>query len=420
MHDRLRTAYIHIGAPKTGSTAIQASFSTAKDQLDQVGYHYLEGDRNHSEMLCLIFWSLPDAKKLGNLRWYDDEAEFLRHREELRNDLSEEIDRTAPFDLIISAEELSGFREHEVQDFVAFLQARFDRLRVIAYAREPQSWMTSASQQNIKFSGDTLDAIFQRPRLPNYQRRFKSFIHAVGRENFDLRIFDVANEQFNVVSDFAKAIGIDDKFESLLDAGRENLSISHHSAILLSVANAEMPPFIGYRYNPFRASGFVDECRIPGPKFTLPRETVLAVSDTLQEERDWLNEMFSKSAFVKPALPETSLDTWYGSEKENLERFAIIFLNNCRRAQNERALAAFLRSMKSRNTDPELARKELASAWSLSTDRWSMHIIATEAVEVSHPDRKRIFAKQRIMNRFEAPKANDPPLAIGNPFDRNP
>ncbi len=419
MHNGPRTAYIHIGAPKTGTTAIQAAFSNAKDQLREIGYHYLDGDRNHSECLALMFWETPDALKLGRLRWFDEEKEFLRHRDSLLNELSEQIDQSAPLNLIISAEELSGFREQEVHDFISFLRVRFERVCVIAYAREPLSWMTSASQQGAKWSGDTLEKLFRLPRMPNYELRFKYYIRAVGRENFDLRTYDASENEFDIVADFTKAINIDHKFQLSSVSSRMNLAISHRSAILLSAINAIMPPFVEHRYNPCRAFSVVQDCRLPGRKFTLPTETVLEAADSLEKERDWLNETMGKLVFFRPATPEISLDNWYGGEKEELEKFAIVLLENSRHAQNEKALIAFLRSQKHRSANIDLANKLLTNAWMLSTDRWTLHLVASEAVEIGHPDRRLFFAKQRIMNRIEEPEADDSPLAIGNPFDRD-
>ncbi|MFY0312396.1 hypothetical protein ACFMBG_21160 [Leisingera sp. D0M16] len=413
-----RTAYIHIGAPKTGSTAIQAAFSAAKDQLSESGYHYLDGDRNHSEMLAMSFWAEQDALKLGQLRWIDDEDEFFRHRASLREALSEQISRSVSRNLIISAEELSDFREPEVQSFITFLQQRFDRIRVIAYAREPQSWMTSAAQQGVKWSGDRLDERFQAPRLPEYQRRFEPFMTAVGQENFDLRPYFPGEKEFDVVADFARAIGIGEKIGANSAESRVNSAVSHRTAIIFSAVNAAMPPFVENRHNPCRSFNVVRDGRLPGRKFALPSETVLNTADILQDERGWLNETMGRAVFTAPAVPEIPLDSWYGGEREELEAFAAVFSAHCRQAQNDEALKAYLKSKKHREANPGLARALLSNAWMLATDQWTLHLIATEAVETEHPDRHRFFAKQRIMRRIENAQPGDPPLAVGNPFHR--
>ena len=164
-----RTVFLHIGAPKTGTTAIQSAFSNGREALERAGFHYLSGDRNHSERLALAFWREDDAQKLNRLR-HAEGARFSQFA--LRDALDDEIARSAPRDMIVSAEGLLDFTPEEVENLVTFLQSRFDRLRVIAYARHPVDWMQSAGQQGVKWSGDTLDDLFRSPRLPAYSRRF--------------------------------------------------------------------------------------------------------------------------------------------------------------------------------------------------------------------------------------------------------
>lgn len=414
-----RTAYVHIGAPKTGSTAIQAAFSAARGQLDQLGYHYLEGDRNHSERLALCFWAEPDARKLAQLRWIDDAQEFARHRDSLRAALAEEITRSAPRDLIVSAEELGEFRPAEAAAFFAFLRQSFDRIQVIAYAREPQSWMTSAAQQGTKWSGDRLDDVFKAPRLPGYRRRFQPFMELAGPGHFDLRPFYPGVREFDVVADFARAAGITDAIAPAPGESRMNPAVSHRTAIVFSAVNAAMPPFLEYRHNPFRSYNIARDGRLPGRKFTLPAETVLDSAAVLDSERAWLHGVMGREVFARPEVPELPLARWYGGERAELEHFAAVFAQHCGKAQNEEALKAYLKAQKYRSAETELACQLLRNAWMLATDQWTLHLIATEAAETGHPERHRFFAKQRLMRRIAEPQPDDPPLAAGNPFHRS-
>ena len=68
--------------------------------------------------------------------------------------------------------------------------------------------------------------------------------------------------------------------------------------------------------------------------------------------------------------------------------------------------------------DRSRAPQLLEHAWKLTTDRRTMGQIAEEALQQSISEREKVFAKLRLMRRIEAPEAGDPPLVIGNPFDR--
>ncbi len=413
-----RTAYVHVGAPKTGSTSIQAAFSEAKEQLAEQGFHYLDGDRNHSERLAMAFWTEADAVNLGKYRWIDDRSAFLKFRADLRADLAHEFAQSAPHDLIISAEEVSDFRAVEVDGMLAFLRSHYDEVKIIAYAREPQSWMNSAAQQGAKWSGDILDTAFTSPRVPEYRRRFQKFVDAVGRENFKLRVFCPEHPGFDVVADFAKVLGISALFP-MTGKPRMNSAVSHRTAVMFSAVNNRLPPFVDYRANPCRAFNFASESSLPGRKFELPRESILASADRIDEEHDWLNDMFGCRVFDRADLPAMGLRDWFGDERAELERFGLAFSELCRKAQNESALRSLWQAQKHRRGNHELADRLLTDACMLATDRWTLHLIATEAVEHDHPSKRRFFAKQRLMRQIEEPEAGAPTLYTGNPFQRD-
>ncbi|MCG6883756.1 MAG: hypothetical protein LJE62_08395 [Silicimonas sp.] len=406
-----RTAYVHIGVPKTGSTAIQAAFSAARDRLRSEGYHYLAGDRNHGERLALAFWDRPDALHLAGLRWKDGSA-AEQYIEATRAELASEIEENSTRHLILCGEDLSGFRPSEVARLHDFLGARFDRVRVVAFLRDPLDWATSASQQATQWSGDTLDMLFDAPRLPGYQTRLGPWIAELGRESMDVLAYDKSD----VAAKFARVIGLS---RPLPTTGtlRQNAGVSHRSAILFSKFNALTPPFADCRHNPLRSFDLIQDGRLPGRRFQLPRETVETWNEALEAERDWTNHCLGHSAFAPQELPDMPRDQWYGDEREELEAFAEVFAEQGRLAQNERALRMYLNARKHCD-NPALAKQFLDKAWLLTTDRWTMDRIGREALEQNRADREKFFAKGRLMRRLEMPEPGDMAPLIGNPFDR--
>lgn len=407
MSGRPRTLFLHIGAPKTGTTALQVALSNGRKKLADVGFHYLDGDRNHTERMSLAFWAPEDAARLACLRRFDDPG---FSQEAVLDALEMEISEAAPRDLIVSAEGISDFTAEDVDRLYRFFTAHVDEVRVIAYVREPQSWMISACQQAVKWSGAHLHDLFQAPRLPRYIARFEPHLKAVGRRRFDLRVYGGAG--FDVVSDFTRAIGAP---ELPVADKRENAALSHVASVMLSAANERLPPFVNCRANPFRAFRFVDACTLPGRAFDLPRETVDWASEALNEDRNWVNQLLGHPVFECPELPDISIDGWFDEDRLRNESKALDLLTMSASAQNEQALKAFLRSRRAQGDEAE---NLLQTAATLTTDRWTLGQIAEAAVAITHPNRRQFFAKQRLMRRIEEPGPEDPPLAIGNPFDR--
>jgi hypothetical protein len=416
-------AFIHIGPHKTGTTAIQSAFGAARDTLRHVGYHYLEGldgKPNHSEVLATAFWAPDKAYRLGHLRWIDDPAEFQHHRQLILDKLTEEIQIqcSAPHNLVISGEELSWFDEDEARRLVTFLQVYYNEIRVVAYVREPQSWMTSFAQQRTRWSGGILEEMFACPPLPAYRKRFEPYIRAVGKENFTMRPFFTKSRNFDVVADFAGVIGVDAALLPSRLQEKGNFASSDRSAIILSAVNKYAPPFFESRHNPCRAFRVVKDAKMPGGPFVLPRETILSVADLLEEERHWINGYLGYQACNRPNLPTVSRENWFGPDWEALEEHAKLLNDTFRQAQNEIALRSLWKAHELRETNLNVARDCLSRALLLSTDRWTMHYIALESVTTRHPKQMVAFAKQRLMRRIEDPRPTDPPLLMGNPFDR--
>ncbi|MEM9708964.1 MAG: hypothetical protein AAF871_09240 [Pseudomonadota bacterium] len=402
-----RTAFIHIGLPKTGSTAIQSACAAGRPALAASGIHFPDRVENHSEWLSLAFWE-EDAHFLSGLRWQDGGAAEA-HRAAQRESLEREIS-AAPKHLLLSGEGLSVFRASEATALRDALSPHFDRLRVIAYLREPLSWATSATQQAVKWSGDTIEARFERPRLPEFAKRLDPWLRAFGPANVDMRAF----VKDDIVADFSRAIGLSTPLKS---DHRVNEAMNDSTLLVLSHANRIRPPFIEARHNPFRSFCFTKAARLPGQRFTLPVGTVEKWRGELARERSWANEALGRTKFRDPGLPKTSRATWAADARPEIEEFAETLLEKCRAAQNEKALRLLFLAQRYREGATR-ARDLLDQAWLLTTYRWTLDAIAHEALGQDRADRTKFFAKGRLMRRIETPEPGEPPLKIGNPFDR--
>jgi len=137
-----RTAVIHIGTRKTGTTSIQEALARAGDSLGSVSYPLVGRDRDHNRIISLY---IPPHEM--PLAWQG-----------LNPDLNSKFKRTffrqlgSRSDLIISAEALaSWFSSNEIQKLRADLDAAgFDRFFIVLYIRDPADYFLSFTQQVIK------------------------------------------------------------------------------------------------------------------------------------------------------------------------------------------------------------------------------------------------------------------------------
>ncbi len=142
----LKTALLHIGTRKTGSTSIQEALANSRDRFAAVRYPVIGRDRDHNRLLTLYFPhdQLP-------VHWQHVSPEATRRYRRL---LFEEL--AAVKSAIFSAEALSSyFTPAAAQQLRADLEyAGFQRFHVILYVRDPADYFLSAMQQTLKSTSD--------------------------------------------------------------------------------------------------------------------------------------------------------------------------------------------------------------------------------------------------------------------------
>lgn len=198
-----RTVHLHIGLHKTGTTAIQEALSAYRGE----GASYLRlTSANHSHDMVLMFCGHRDAGHLvrvGRLRHAEDApAEAARLKVQALRQF-----RETPGDFIISGEEISArFKPDDIRELKEFLAPHFQRIRVIAYVREPLSYMRSAFQEVAKKRQVGFD---MEPYFPHYRRRLKGWIDVLGREAVTVLPYDRKRLRGgSAVEDFAAQVGI--------------------------------------------------------------------------------------------------------------------------------------------------------------------------------------------------------------------
>ena len=226
---------LHIGMDKTGSSSIQHSFAGYDD--GSLAYAQL-ATANHSMPLQMLFRD-PDAPARAIRAQGYDRDQILAEREQHRADLVAALDQGRDR-VLISAEGVLGLKPDQLEELRDLLAQHCDRIRLLAYVREPMGYASSAFQQGLKAGVET----FQVP-MPRYVGRLAAMDQVFGRENVTYLRFDPRSfPGQSVVRDFAGHVGAD---ITRLDERRSNESLTLDAAAALFLYNRERGARTGSR-----------------------------------------------------------------------------------------------------------------------------------------------------------------------------
>ncbi|WP_238368241.1 hypothetical protein [Mesobacterium pallidum] len=331
-----RRCILHVGLPKTGSTALQASLHrAAPDLLARHGIGYATAFENHSVIGEITGrssdTSLAVRRRLRHRIWDDD-----AFRNYMQDSFAAQFDRSGAAVEVISGEGLGqGYTGPEVARLAEFLGRWFDDIQVCAYVRPPLEHFNSHAQQVLK-RGMTFDAIraevaaFMADEIPPEDRcvvarpmeGLTPYLEAFGAVTLrDAR--RAALTGGDVVADFcvtflgqpAAALGV----ESL----SVNESVNATAARMLDAVNRQVPASIDGYPNPLRARGLLGQLRaLPGPaRFIMPGIDWAGLRAATRPQVDWMAEVSGGAVdFTDEPLPEAGPDTGADPDLDQIAR----------------------------------------------------------------------------------------------------
>lgn len=288
--------HLHVGLHKTGTTSLQKSLHARRIELSMHGWLYPTfpiDAANHGVALFSLFSPQPDTfhAHLGAGR---SAERILELNAATDRQLDIVLDSGAP-NIIISGEDLSWNRPPLLARLASRLRAHNHAVRVIAFVRDPEEFVTSLTQEELKV-GARLSPLLLDPPATNYRDRLEPFITEFGREACHIGVFS----KDTIFADFLAALGMPERLAASVPVLRENVSMSAEAALILDAANGLYPISVDGKKNPARADLLSKQIQqIKGARFELPASTRAIIAERAKPDVEWLTELLGRAPFPK-------------------------------------------------------------------------------------------------------------------------
>ena len=229
---------LHIGPPKTGTTAIQGALMQNRRALLEAGALYFVDPvetawalpmiyHREDEMLPALrahFWSIKEAQAWSTRAW---------------TALENQINRLKPHTLILSSEHFASM-QLRVPAMLEHLRTFSNDIDVVAYVRDPASLYCSYVDQQLR-GGTRLNNL---PSPWDYKYppvgRVKRYLDAVGPDRMHVQAFDRKHlHGGDIVADFVHVLNgkLGLGLPQLQVGGSPNTALSGAAAAMLAVMN---------------------------------------------------------------------------------------------------------------------------------------------------------------------------------------
>ena len=215
---KTKTIYIHIGTPKTGTTAIQRFLTQNNMLLAQRGIFYPIVGRLYSENQKQIYNSENALTAINGHVIFDREL------------FKEQLDIFAKSDcstMILSEENLFLHLHHENQlpynDSFWELLSNYE-VKIIIYFRQSAEYLTSQWQEYIKLKlQQNFEDYLETTNYAECLKGFHNLLPRVGLDNMIVRTYEPTRWlHHNLIDDFLNAINIENTDEFMPLRTREN------------------------------------------------------------------------------------------------------------------------------------------------------------------------------------------------------
>jgi hypothetical protein len=227
----MRTCFVHIGAPKAGSTSIQRFLQNNKEALVDLGV-VSPGLKARQNFLVSMFHASP-LQLPFNHGFKDDEAAFRADLAEQKRAFDDDLAQHPNSNFVISNEQfLLQSSDLDLAGLFDFLKRYTSEIRIVICVRDPVQAAISRAQEMVKVGRNTFDEVSRKAPIVPLEAASR-YIDVFGKERMIAIKMDSGT---SILDPFAAVVGISPEQLKKLDTRRVNESISLEAALIASHA----------------------------------------------------------------------------------------------------------------------------------------------------------------------------------------
>ena len=290
--------YLHIGLPKTGSSAIQSWLSAHSEDLAKVGVTYADLVPK-AKLEQISGGNGKHVVRFLGVKWH---GERVTPRELTREILETYFDGEST--AIISAEAMANARRPRIRQLLKVLDAAGIDVIVLAYIRSIYDHCWSGYQQMVKGAGYHHELAQYAADYPNAQ------VDAIRRwsSEFDqIRVMNYDSAKHALIESFVQACELELPAGVKTSISRVNRSLSASERSLLIEVNRQTAKR-GLDFRALLANPILYANPAAESSFVYDPRVLEILREKYQDDVDWLNRSFLRDdpILIEPSAPPES------------------------------------------------------------------------------------------------------------------
>jgi hypothetical protein len=329
----MKTAYVHIGSQKTGTSSIQYCLEKNRNNLIKQKYLVPKslGFAKHDclSVSCHDTFRNDSFCKILGLQSFEQWSQF---RANIWDDLRKEISIYPNHHLILSAESFVGSLESASE--ISLLKQRirdlgFSQIKVVIYLRNPSDMMQSNHFTDVVYWGSCAkNAAEPTDKFANHICDFKSrilaWMNVFGRDSMIVRLYEPEqNKTICAIDDFLSLLPSLDQ-NKLRKTEIKNTSSSALGITVAAKVNERLPFIDDGRVNPMRKDlGSYLRKHFPGVPYRMTDRQRKAYDEYYAESNEWVRrEFFPQRDVLFYPKPPQSISAEENHSNDNLDLLA--------------------------------------------------------------------------------------------------